>query len=187
MKMLATLSLIVALLTGAVLFVQADHGSTEAAETSTVAAGAAPPAPEAAASSSDIAAVTQVSGEEAFNTECSACHMAYPPAMLPARSWQAITGDLANHFGEDASLDPDTAQKISEYLVAHAAETTRQGQWLLRGIGADQVPLRITEMPWWKRAHYEVPAAAFARQDVMSPSNCLGCHRGGESEETEDD
>lgn len=187
MKMLATLSLIVALLTGAVLFVQAGRGSTEAAETPTPAAGAAPPAPDAAASSSDTAAAAPVSGEAAFNSECSACHMAYPPAMLPARSWRAITGDLANHFGEDASLDPATTQKIGDYLVANAAETTRQGQWLLRGVSADQVPLRITEMPWWRQAHYEVPARYFTRPDVMTKSNCLGCHRGGASEEMEDD
>lgn len=187
MRMIATFGLTAALLSGAALLVvQAGRGPTRAAEATVPAPEAATPAPDAGASAGDaaVAAAAPISGEQAFNTECGACHMAYPPTLLPARSWQAITADLTNHFGEDASLDPQTTQKISDYLVANAAETTRQAEWLLGGIGADQVPLRITEMPWWKRAHYEVPERVFARQDIMSKSNCLGCHRGGGSGES---
>ena len=39
--------------------------------------------------------------------ECGACHMVFPPQLLPARSWQKLMADLSSHFGEDASLaDP---------------------------------------------------------------------------------
>ena len=57
-----------------------------------------------------------------FAHECGACHWAYAPEFLPARSWQAITSNLSDHFGEDASLDPDTTGKIADYLIAHSAD-----------------------------------------------------------------
>jgi mono/diheme cytochrome c family protein len=174
-----------ALMACAVLIVQAKTGSSFAAETVT-----SPPANPAAADVAPAPAdaappVAPISGEQAFNDECGACHMAYPAVMLPARSWQAITADLTNHFGEDASLDPATTQKITEYLVANAAETTRDASFILQGIAPDQVPLRITEMRWWQRAHYEVPAAAFTTSEVQSKSNCLACHSGGGAGEGE--
>jgi hypothetical protein len=79
-------------------------------------------------------------------SECAACHMAYPPQMLPARSWQKIIDNLADHFGEDASLAEPVRTDILAYLTAHAADApgTAQGPRFLRGLGADATPLRIT-------------------------------------------
>ena len=168
----------------AALAFEIDAGSSAVAQTTAPADNSAAGATPAPANSTQAAAA--ISGEQAFNTECGACHMAYPPVLLPARSWQAITANLADHFGEDASLDPETTQKISEYLVANAAETNGQAQAILRGVAPDQVPLRITEMLWWRRAHHEVPDAAFTRPEVVSKSNCLACHRNGASGEAED-
>ena len=37
--------------------------------------------------------------------ECSACHFAFPAAMLPSASWTRLMSSLESHFGEDASLD----------------------------------------------------------------------------------
>src|SRR5258707_12423348 len=36
--------------------------------------------------------------------ECGACHLVFPPQMLPTRSWQKLMGDLKAHFGQDASI-----------------------------------------------------------------------------------
>ncbi len=105
--------------------------------------------------------------------------MAYPAQFLPARSWQAITSDLANHFGEDASLDPATTKIIADYLVANAADSSNGNPRILRGISASATPLRITETPWWIRSHREVSPARFLQADVKSKSNCLACHRNG--------
>ena len=55
--------------------------------------------------------------------ECGACHMTFQPQLLPERSWKAIMDDLGNHFGEDASLDNDSAHHIEGYLVSNAADT----------------------------------------------------------------
>jgi cytochrome c551/c552 len=123
--------------------------------------------------------------------ECAACHMAYPPQMLPARSWQKIMGNLADHFGEDATLAEPVRADILAYLTAHAADApgTAQGPRFLRGLGVDAAPLRITETPFWKRAHDEVAAGDFAAPGVKSPANCVACHHTatkGEFAEPED-
>ena len=123
--------------------------------------------------------------------ECAACHMAYPPQMLPARSWQKIMGNLADHFGEDASLAEPVRADILAYLTAHAADApgTAQGRPYLRGLDASAVPLRITETPFWQRAHDEVSRSSFTSPSVKSPANCVACHHTatkGEFAEPED-
>jgi hypothetical protein len=110
--------------------------------------------------------------------ECGACHMAFPPQMLPARSWQTLMGDLKSHFGEDASLADPLRADITAYLVGHAADAkgTKNGKRYLRGLAADATPLRITETPFWKRGHEEVSASQFAKPAVKSRANCVACH-----------
>lgn len=101
--------------------------------------------------------------------ECSACHMAFPPSMLPTRSWNALMDDLANHFGDDATLDPDTREHVRAYLVARASDANHP-----RTEGA--TPLRITELLRWLREHDEIPARVWKRDEVRSPANCQACH-----------
>ena len=122
-----------------------------------------------------VAATT--SPQETFNKQCGACHMAYPPEFLPARSWKAITGNLTHHFGEDASLDKATTKVIADYLMANAADRAPGvPASVLRGIGPDDAPLRITDTPFWRRIHGNIPDSIIARPEVKTKSNCLGCH-----------
>jgi hypothetical protein len=107
-----------------------------------------------------------------YQTECAACHVAYPPGMLPAASWQRLTTHLPNHFGADASLDAATVKEVSTWLSAHAA-TGRRAQ--------ESPPEdRITRSRWFTRQHDEVPAATWTRASVKSPSNCTACHTGAD-------
>jgi len=116
--------------------------------------------------------------DKVVKEECGACHMPFSPAFLPTRSWEKIMSTLPDHFGEDASLDADTARHIRDYLVQNAADTRRYNR-MLRGVKKTDVPLRITELPRWKRAHaYEVSARAWKR--AGSKANCQACHRGAE-------
>jgi len=120
------------------------------------------------------------SGQAAFSKECSACHWAYWPAFLPQRSWKKIMGDLSNHFGGDASLDPATTKAIEDYLVANAADAPgvrRSG--VLDGISANETPLRITNMPWFHSIHGP-RAVAYAKSHprIKTIGNCTGCHQG---------
>ena len=55
--------------------------------------------------------------------ECGACHMAFQPQMLPKRSWEKIMTGLSDHFGEDASSDVKTKEKITSYLLKNAADS----------------------------------------------------------------
>jgi len=128
------------------------------------------------------------SGRKAFERECSDCHMAFPAQLMPKRSWHLITSTLDNHFGEDASLDPDVTKNIQAYLEANAADTGGRSPGVLRGIKDGETPARITEMPWWVRIHkYEVRPSAFKDPRVRSKSNCMACHRGAKRGNYDDD
>ena len=93
--------------------------------------------------------------------ECGACHMVFPPQLLPARSWQKLMADLSSHFGEDATLADPAREAITAYLVANAADGpgARGGQRFLRGLSAADTPLQISTTPFWQRAHDEITAA----------------------------
>lgn len=121
-------------------------------------------------------------------SECSACHMAYPASLLPARSWRAVMAGLADHFGENASLDEAIAKHVTDYLVANAADADGRRSGVLRGLGTEETPLRISDTPWWVRAHRgEVSPRAFDDPRVKSKANCIACHRGAAQGFFEDD
>lgn len=100
---------------------------------------------------------------EPTRKECGECHMAFQPALLPAESWRKIMAGLADHFGEDASLDPALAAEIETYLVRNAG----------RG---DATKLRVTEQPWFQDEH-DFPDRVWQRPEVRSRANCEACHR----------
>jgi hypothetical protein len=103
-----------------------------------------------------------------YQQECAACHLAYPPALLPAASWQRLMSKLSRHFGTDASLDAATAKEISNWLAANAGGTRRV---------RDAPPQdRITTAAWFTHAHDEVPSALWKRPAVKSAANCAACH-----------
>jgi hypothetical protein len=110
--------------------------------------------------------------------ECGGCHLAFAPSMLPAASWQRMMGQLNDHFGDDASVDAQTARRITDYLVANAADTAgdRHGGRMLRGVSLDNPPLRITELPRWQREHRKVRDWEWQDKKVGSKANCVACH-----------
>ncbi|MGP3698018.1 cytochrome b/b6 domain-containing protein [Rhodobacter sp. NSM] len=113
--------------------------------------------------------------------ECSACHMAYHPSLLPAASWRGLMAGLSDHFGEDASLDPVTVAEVEGWLVAHAAEEADTLPAHAFALTAPDAPFAITESPSWKRLHGDLPDALFERTSVRSRSNCVACHADAES------
>lgn len=100
-----------------------------------------------------------------YRQECSACHIAYPPAMLPAESWRRILGNLSSHFGTNASLDSASVAEITRYLTAYAN----------RGQSAPPDD-RITRSVWFVQEHDEVRSAYWKLRAVKSASNCIACH-----------
>ncbi len=111
--------------------------------------------------------------------ECGACHMAFQPTFLPAKSWKKMMSELDNHFGEDASLDAEAAKKIEDYLVANAGRRS----WL---DGWGTPPQRITELRWFKSEHSgEVSPRAMKKAGTMA--NCKACHQRAEQGNYDDD
>jgi hypothetical protein len=111
--------------------------------------------------------------------ECGACHMAYPPGLLPARSWAAIMANLADHFGENAELDAETTRGITDYLTSRAAAAGNAVGRKLRGLQPSATPLRITELPWWRQKHDKrgrVAPATLVRRGAKRESDCIACH-----------
>lgn len=105
-----------------------------------------------------------------YQQECASCHMAYPPALLPAASWQRLMGGLQRHYGTDASLDAKTTQELARYLQTNAGTYKR--------VSEEPPQDRITQSQWFLRKHREgeVPANVWKRASVGSPSNCSACH-----------
>jgi hypothetical protein len=103
-----------------------------------------------------------------YRQECASCHVAYPPGMLPAKSWQRLMTNLPRHFGTDASLDAVSAKQIGDWLVANAGTYRR-----VRDAPPED---RITRSVWFARKHDEVSATVWKRPAVKSPANCSACH-----------
>jgi cytochrome b len=108
--------------------------------------------------------------------ECGSCHMAYPPSLAPSPRWIAIMDGLADHFGEDASIEPGLASRIRAYLTMNAAEKwdTRAAHELQGSNPQD--PLRLTATPFWTRMHGGIPESVFKSRAVGARGACEKCH-----------
>jgi len=110
--------------------------------------------------------------------ECGACHMAFQPQMLPKKSWRKIMGGLSDHFGEDASLDAKTTAAIEKYYVENAANSGWRGGRFMRGLTDESAPMRITDTPYWRRAHdNRFSEATWKDPRIKTKANCVACHR----------
>jgi mono/diheme cytochrome c family protein len=115
-----------------------------------------------------------------YAAECASCHTAYPPGMLPAKSWQRIMGGLEKHYGTDASLDPATVQQLATWLQANAGRYKR--------VSATPPPEdRITRSAWFERKHGEIAPAVWKLPSVQSAANCAACHIGTDKGQFDDD
>jgi hypothetical protein len=114
-----------------------------------------------------------------YREECGACHLDYPPGLLPARSWQRVMAGLEHHFRTDASLEPEIRDRLARWLTENAAEadTHRKSRKILRSLGGE-TPLRISEVPYVRREHDEIRPADLAR--VKTIAHCAACHPGAE-------
>jgi cytochrome c551/c552 len=100
--------------------------------------------------------------------ECGSCHVAYPPGLLPAASWERVMSKLSKHYGTDASLDAATTAEIAGWLKLHAGTDRYAGQEPLQD--------RISKSNWFMRQHDEVSTSTWKRASIGSPANCSACH-----------
>lgn len=101
-----------------------------------------------------------------WKTECSSCHLAYPPQLLSRENWQQLMGKLDKHFGANATLDAKDTKDILAFLQLNGAEEPIHSA----------ASLRISDTPWFRRRHRNVAASEWVHPDVKSRSNCTACH-----------
>lgn len=111
--------------------------------------------------------------DQVYKAECGSCHVAYPPALLPAGSWQGVLSGLDQHFGTDASVDAKSLAALRAFLDSNAGRD--------RQASAGTPGLRISATDWFRREHRKVPATTWQGAAVKSPANCAACHTGAES------
>ena len=115
-----------------------------------------------------------------YKDECGSCHFAYQPGLLPARSWEKIMSSLASHFGDNAELSSHNHQQILSYLTANSADKVndRRSKKIVRSIAPNDTPVRITDTPYIRRKHDEIPSRLITGNDkVTSLSRCEACHQ----------
>lgn len=86
---------------------------------------------------------------------------------------------LDKHFDDNAELDPQTHQTISQLLTKNSADKSnyRRSQKFSRSISQNDIPLRITETPYFIREHNEIPKRMVSgNPKVQSFSQCNSCH-----------
>ncbi len=123
----------------------------------------------------DVAPVTNA----AYAEECGDCHMAYQPGFLPARSWEKLMATLDDHFDENAELDSETQQQLTQYLVENAADHAnyKRSNAMMRSLSANETPLSISETRYFIRKHDELPKQVVQNNpEVKSFSRCEVCH-----------
>lgn len=114
-----------------------------------------------------------------YRFECGACHFAYPPGLLPARSWRRVMNNLETHFGESAELPQKTKESLLTYLVNHSADKTmiKKSKKIMRSMRSSYTPERITKVPYIRNRHFEIPLPMYRdNPDIRSLGNCDACH-----------
>lgn len=132
---------------------------------------------------------SMVMPNDVWEAECAtSCHNGFNPTLLPADSWRRVMAGLDDHFGDKIELDAETENEILDYLISASAErsATEASKKLLHSIGAGAPPLRITEIPYWKKKHSGIAQKVYARKSVVSQSNCIACHPGSDKGSFED-
>jgi len=101
-----------------------------------------------------------------WKSECSGCHIAYPPQLLTAGNWQQLMGGLDKHFGANATMAPNDSKAIQDFLQRNAGSGDKHSA----------SSLRISDTTWFKREHREVSNKTWANPAVKNRSNCTACH-----------
>jgi hypothetical protein len=114
-----------------------------------------------------------------YTRRCGSCHFAYPPGLLPARSWAKLLANLPNHFGANAALPQEDTGAITAYVTARAAERSSSilSGKILQSLRGGEAPERIVDLPHIRHEHEEIPRRLIAENpQVKSLSNCASCH-----------
>lgn len=116
-----------------------------------------------------------------FYHECGECHTAYPPYLLPEKSWRRVMGALDNHFGEEiteANITRSQQDSILKFLIQNAAQTSNREAAVKMMNSLDiRRPKAITKTIYWRETHKNIPRSAYREKKIKDKSNCAACHK----------
>ncbi|MEB3279918.1 MAG: cytochrome C [Lyngbya sp.] len=103
-------------------------------------------------------------GQQLYLENCSGCHIALPPEVLPSQTWRQILQDT-QHYGRQLQplIDPPRLL-IWNYLQTFSRPLNLQ---------EEQLPFRVERSRFFKAIH---PRVEFSQP--ISVNNCLNCHPG---------
>lgn len=89
---------------------------------------------------------------------------------------------LDDHFGENAEVDKATFEELRTYLIDNSADKSgfRRSRAIRNSLGrlSDNIPVRITQTPYFIREHDELPTSRIvSNEQIGSMSNCSVCHQ----------
>jgi hypothetical protein len=103
-------------------------------------------------------------GEELYLENCSSCHIALSPAVLPSQTWREILEDPQTHYG--VSLPPmvePTIVLIWNYLRQYSRPYPDD----------EPIPVQVNFSRYFNALH---PGVDVPRP--VQPSTCISCHPG---------
>jgi len=118
-----------------------------------------------------------------WKDECASCHMLYSPGLLPAEAWRRQMDTLNDHYGSNASLEPEEEREIRAFLLRASA----RNHLPVEPAKTAGEPPRISQTRWFEHKHDEVSAAKFRRESVGGRANCVACHRDAERGDFDED
>lgn len=114
-----------------------------------------------------------------YIAECTSCHFGYQAGLLPSSSWKKLMGGLEDHFGTDASLEPDDSKNILNYLTNNSAEkftNYKRSRKINDSIPSYSTPIAITKTPYIIKKHDDISNKLIKQKEVSSLANCKACH-----------
>ena len=114
-----------------------------------------------------------------YEKQCGGCHFPHQPGWLPERSWRALMGSLAGHFGKSVSVAPVEHSEILGYLVGGAADrhASVRAVKVSASIDPSETPRSISQVPYVAGIHGGFLDPAFRpRPQVKTLADCSACH-----------
>jgi hypothetical protein len=116
-----------------------------------------------------------------YMKECGACHFAYSPGLLPARSWELQMSRMEKHFGESVVLPEPARESIRRYLVENAADRSDYAgsQLFMERLDPKATPYRLMDVPLYREMHRIVleVIGIKSKVKVRTLTNCNACHQ----------
>mgnify|MGYP001792411420 CR=1 FL=1 len=102
-------------------------------------------------------------GYVTYIEQCAACHVALPPAVLPAETWQVLISESAHYGVSVPVLSSFEQQLMLNYLQTYSRRVEPR----------DPVPFRVADSPYFHALH---PGVVLPQP--LNLRSCVGCHIG---------